>query len=301
MVLRRRFIFRGNAAAIGGRIVRPTDVVIDSGTASSLTVVGGRSKAHAGPTQFGPWVSFGAAATSAEGLFDDVSQQIDLTYGRVAEDALTMTTRVNTNVAMLRVGGSPKLTVKRVQASMTGKSPAGSGEPAIAVGSDTAIEGAAIDGFGLLITLSLPVFQTLDTVSKLLTAADDPQFVKKSGGHLFMKAPVGEPLALPAGRLLSTSGTIYATIVKSIKWAAAPYPGATIDQHVVTLPGLGKIFFGELLISDVSRRLTMVRLELGSAIARAGAPGVRSRGEVSHEIGGTVACAEVETNGSWST
>lgn len=283
MLLRRRFIFRGNAAAIGGRIVRPTDVVIDSSTASSLTVAGGRSKAQAGATSFGQWIGFGGATTAAEGLFDDVAQQIELTYGRVAEDSLTMTTRVSANVATLRVGDKPKLTVKRLHASLTGKSPAGSGEPAISVNSETAIEGAAIDGFGLVVTLGTTVFQTFDTLSKLLAAADDPQFVKKSGGQLFMKRSVGGAAAPPTGRLLSTSGTTYATIVKSIKWAGTPYPGATIDQHVVTVPELGKIFFGELLITGMSRRLTMVRLELGSP------------------IGGAVASAEVETNGSWST
>jgi hypothetical protein len=283
MLLRRRFIFRGNAAAIGGRIVRPTDVVIDSSTASSLTVAGGRSRAQAGATSFGQWIGFGGATTSAEGLFDDVAQQIELTYGRVAEDSLTMTTRVSANVGSLRVGDKPKLTVKRLHASLTGKSPAGSGEPAIGVNSETAIEGVAIDGFGLVVTLGTTVFQTFDTLSKLLAAADDPQFVKKSGGQLFMKRSVGGAAAPPTGRLLSTSGTTYATIVKSIKWAGTPYPGATIDQHVVTVPELGKIFFGELLITDMSRRLTMVRLELGSP------------------IGGAVASAEVETNGSWST
>jgi hypothetical protein len=39
MEIRRRFIFRGNAAAIGGRIVRPTDLILDSIATSSLTVI----------------------------------------------------------------------------------------------------------------------------------------------------------------------------------------------------------------------------------------------------------------------
>jgi hypothetical protein len=96
--------------------------------------------------------------------------------------------------------------------------------------------------------------------------------------------PAGRGKAAPSPpRLLQTYGTTYATIVRSIKWAGDPYPGATIEQHVVTVPDFGKIFFGEILITDQSRRLTMVRLELGSP------------------IGGVVACGEVETNGSWST
>ena len=79
MELRRRFVFRGNAAAIGGRIVRPTDLILDSIATSSLTVVGGRSRERAGPAKFGDWISFGEANTFAEGLFDDVQRQIDFT------------------------------------------------------------------------------------------------------------------------------------------------------------------------------------------------------------------------------
>ena len=55
-------------------------------------MAGGRSKSQATATRFGQWVSIAGAATSAEGLFDDVKQQIELSFGRVAEDALTMTT-----------------------------------------------------------------------------------------------------------------------------------------------------------------------------------------------------------------
>src|SRR5215204_48971 len=177
MELRRRFIFRGNAAAIGGRIVRPTDVVIDSRTASSLTVAGGRSRSAAGATRFGEFVSFAKAATLAQGLVDDVKQQIEFSFGRVSEDSLTMTTTVRADVAALSIGDKPKLTVKHLRASLSSKSPAASGEPAIAVGSDSVIEGAAIDTFPLIITLATPVFQSLNTRSKLLTAADDPAFV----------------------------------------------------------------------------------------------------------------------------
>ena len=202
----------------------------------------------------------------------------------MAEDTLTTSTRVSADVTALSVGDKPKLTIKRLRASLNAKSPAASGEPPIAVGNDTAIDGAAIDGFGLIVTLATTLFQRYDTLSKLLTAADDPQFVRRSGGHLFMKSAGRGRRPLHRRPACSRrDGTTYATIVTSIKWADKPYPGATIDQHVVTVPDFGKIFFGELLITDQSRRLTMLRLELGSP------------------IGGFVACAEVESNGSWST
>src|SRR5262249_46320126 len=106
--------------------------------------------------------------------------------------------------------------------------------------------------------------------------------VKDSGDQLFMTQTAPGAAAPPPARLRYCNGVVQATVVKSIKWAGDPIPNAKIDQHSVYVPDFGKIFFGELLISDFSRRFTLLRLELGS------------------ELGGAVACAEVETNGAWS-
>ena len=81
--------------------------------------------------------------------------------------------------------------------------------------------------------------------------------------------------------LVQSDGTIYASVVREIRWKGRPYPGATIDHHIVTVPNFGKIFFGEILIGAISRRLTMLRLSLGSP------------------VGGSLAFDEVETNGGW--
>ena len=51
---------------------------------------------------------------------------------------------------------------------------------------------------------------------------------------------------------------------------------------MVVLPTFGRVFFGELLISEFSRRLTMVRMALGS------------------DAGGSASAGDVETNGGWS-
>jgi hypothetical protein len=283
MEIRRRFIFRGNAAAIGGRIVRPTDLILDTIATSSLTVVGGRSRERAGPAKFGDWISFSGANTFAEGLFDDVQRQIDFTNGRVAEEYLTTTTRVSADVVDLVVGNRPRLTIKRLHASLTSKSPTGSGEPPIVVGADSIIEGVAVDGRGLNIELNLPLFQRLDTLSKVMTACDDPAFVRDSGDHFFMTQGAPSVAAPPPPRLRYCNDVVHATVVKSIKWIGDPIANARIDQHSVYVPDFGRIFFGELLISSLSRRFTALRLELGS------------------ELGGAVASAEVETNGIWST
>jgi hypothetical protein len=50
----------------------------------------------------------------------------------------------------------------------------------------------------------------------------------------------------------------------------------------VKIPNFGRVHFGELILRAGSRRLTMIRLELGSPTAGDGGVG------------------EVDTNGSWS-
>jgi|SRR5215471_1057653 len=280
---RRRFIFRGNAAAIGGRIVRPTDVVLESHVSSSLTVAGGRSTASGTKINFDPYVFVDSAATSAEGQYDDLDQHIALTHRQVTADALTTSTRVWAEVHGLRAGLKPVLTVKALRGSLTAKSPVTSGEPSIGVDDSSTIQGVEIGGCPLNVKVSPAVYQRYDTYSKLMTAIDDPGAMKTLAPFLLTQSALHGAPVPDKGRLLRSDSTIYATVVESVQWADPKrvFPGATITDHTVRVPGFGKILFGELLITSLYRRLTMLRLELGSP------------------EGGDAAFAEVETNGIW--
>ncbi len=281
MEITRRFLFRGNAAAFNGRLVRPTDIVLENSCASSLPVVGGRSVSRVGPHKFGDEISFESASTLAEGLFDDAKQYQKLTYGHVREETLTTTTRVSAEVHGLVVGIKPKLTAARIVAAMQSTSPRGSGETPVGVGQETTIEGMAIDGRKLIVELNTEIFRRYNTRSKLLAAADEPQFVDEHGDHLHMQAEVTGSVIPPGGRIIG-GDYLHATIVRRVRWDGEPYPDSRIDHNLVIIPNLGRIYLGELQISAKSKRLTMVRLELGSP------------------AGGSVACAGVEDDGGWS-
>jgi hypothetical protein len=281
MELGRRFVFRGNAAAFGGRIVRPEDIVLEMPGASALPVTGGRSISKIGRTQFKEFVSFDSASTFAEGLFDDRQGAIALSNHLLQEDALTTSTRVQAEIRKLVVGSKQRLTVERLAAELRAKSPAGSGEPRITLG-DVMVEGVAIDGFKLRVEIERGVFQRYDTHAKLLTAADDEDFVRRHGKHLFMTTDFEGRPAPPAGRLVPGCETIYATIVRTIEWDGPADPAAQIDHHSVVVKDFGRIFFGEILITSSSRRLTLMRLELGS------------------DDGGSAGGPDVDINGSWS-
>lgn len=282
MELKRRFVFRGNAAAFGGRIVRPQDVILEATGASALTVVGGRSTWSTKEVKFGDFVRLRSASTFAEGLFDDTKQAIALSHGKVLEETLTTTTVVRAEVRELSVGSEPQLKIRSIRGSLTASSPAASYEPAIKLHNDTAVDGVSIDGYKLDVEIERAVFQRYDTRAKLLTAADDPKFVKEHGHFLYMNLPTATGQPASRGRLVRESGNILGTIVKRITWAGKPFPGAVIDENSVIVPDFGTIYFGEILINASARRLTMVRLQLGSP------------------TGGSGVFVEVDTNGSWS-
>lgn len=276
MDLKRRFIFKGNAAAFGGRIVRPSDIVLEARGASALTVVGGRSVWSDKDLRFGDSVRIKSASTFAEGVFDDTKKLIELTHHKVAEGTLTTTTVVKAGVKGVVVGGGPQLKVKSIQASISSKSPSASDEPPIRLDNETTFEGVSVDGHDLEIEIAHDVFQRFDTRAKLLAAVDDPKFVKNFGHHFYLHGQTERR------RLIREGGYITGTIVKRISWKGTPMPGARIDENSVIVPDFGTIFLGEILITSSARRLSMMRLQLGSP------------------EGGSGVFVEVDTNGSWS-
>jgi hypothetical protein len=47
-------------------------------------------------------------------------------------------------------------------------------------------------------------------------------------------------------------------------------PGVKRVGHCFSVPGFGKVFLGEVVIRHAERTLTMVRLEIGSAVSGKG-------------------------------
>jgi hypothetical protein len=279
MELTKRFLFRGNASALSGQIFRPKTVIIDMEGASSLGVSGGRSQAQIKGRAFDEVIRFGSAMTLAEGLFDDEKLARAVTNHKAEPQELNATTNVVAELRELSVGRQIVFNAKRIRAALVSRSPRGSGEPSIAPAKGVVIQGVDVGGFGLDIALNAGLFQKLDTRSKVAAAADDPKMMSKFGAHFVPDATV-KGQARRAG-LIVRNGIIYTTIVEKITWTGKPYPGATIDGHVVTVPDFGRILFGELLIGGSERRLTMVRFELGS------------------EWGGFADGGGVDTNGSF--
>ncbi len=266
MDLTRRFVFRGNASAIAGQIFRPKIIIVDvKGGASSLGVSGGRSQSQITGNAFGDIIKFGSAFTLAEGLFDDQKHATAVTDHKGRQSELTSTTTVTADTRDVAVGVKPIVAIKRVRGTLVSRAPAGSGEPSISPARDTTIQGVTVGGHGLVVDLNVSFFQKYDTRSKVLAAADDPKVAEKNRIQLVAGASI-EGVRPSRSAIVQRSGVLYTTIVRELRWEGKPYPGAKVDGHSLTVPDFGTVFFGELLVANSERRLTMVRFELGSPV-----------------------------------
>jgi hypothetical protein len=283
MELTRRFVFHGHATALSGHIFRtPAGSMhrfIDGGCASSLSVVGGRSHGEAKDFRFDDFLSFGTAITDAQGLFDDPKLATELTHGRGREEDLTTTTTVTVQLTDFKIGQKPTLSVELVRTALISRSPRADGEPSIQV-LDSALSGISIDGRKLVVTLDENLFRQYDTQSKLVAAMAHQEFVDAHVTQLFLRTPIAGTQAPARPRLVTGRETIHGTLVKNIHWADDAFPGAEIDHHSLFIPNIGRVFFAEVIVTRGSRRLMMMRFQLGSdSGGSAGAGCVGSNGD----------------------
>jgi hypothetical protein len=277
-----RFKFHGHAAALSGRIVRVGEgakakfiknAFIDL-PAAALPSAGGRSTAKLSSKHFTDktvrsFVRFQDATVSSEGVFEDARGHFEVTQGKRAANTLTPMTKVSAEIRGLDIGlkGYVRMTIKRVRGGFTSKKVIEAGETAIQLTKETGFDGNSVTfvdekgkPYVLTVGIAKEVFDTRDTFSAI-TAAPDAALAR------------------------SDDGAAHGTVVKPLRWKGREFPGSAIDPkqtHAVSIPGFGRVFFGEIALAPQSRRLTMVRVDLGSP------------------IGGDCACADVMDNGSVS-
>jgi hypothetical protein len=268
----RRYIFHGQASGVSAHIRRPENQLLPVQGCSSLPVTGGLSESKIDTRkELGKWVSFESVATSAHGDYVDAAEGIGTTLGRVAFDAAHTETRVKAEVHGLVILG--RVHIGHAAVGLISRSAVGKEQPKIRLEGNI-LDGVRIDDSKLVFTLAEGFYQECDTKDKLAqrhAAGLAPQ-------HATLLIPL-DPNA-PSAAFPDGDGIVKGTIVQHIRWDGPPHPTATIHGHVVRVPDFGRIYFGELFITCDSRRLTMVRFQLGSS------------------DGGEVTAAEGETNGT---
>jgi hypothetical protein len=297
MEMTSRYAFYGYAAAIGGRIYRPEPGFdLDPGCASALTPSGGLSQARLEGRRFGTEeavISFDAAETFANGEFTDRQKAIALTNRELSECDLQTRTTARAEVKGIHVQfrGFPRLSIGRLVAGIQSWSPDSSREPSMQVSDEIVIEDVFIDDFALRVNLNKRLFQEHDTHDKLMAACADGRYVQEQGASLRAAEFAAEE------EITDNSGVTrrrrcpppprarhykYTTVVHELTWAGAEPSYARIEGHTVVVRDFGRIFFGEFLVGAAARRLTMLRLELGSP------------------MGGAASSGGVGSNGGWA-
>ena len=141
---------------------------------------------------------------------------------------------------------------------LNSRSADGTGQPSIQP-DGCRLDGVRIGDSRLKITLAEDFYREYDTLDKLAQ--------KYAAGLEPEQAAMFLPASSKATKVTGfpiAHGKVKCTLVQKIEWDGEPYPTATIDGHVVHVPNFGRIYFGEMFITADSRRLTMVRFQLGS-------------------------------------
>jgi hypothetical protein len=245
----RRYVFRGNASAFSGLLYRPE--YIPMGVAGScLSVAGGVSQSSTGAVDYGGgFITIGSASTTAEGRIDNLERARAWTDARrkIREDSLPTTTRAGAELKAFAIRRNRKFEIALATITLEGHSPRVGSEPGITV-VNPALDGMAVDGVAITVEFNTAFFQRHDTKSKIL-----------QGAAAYRKAAPRMPPLFERNRV------VYGTIVRDMRWTnGQPPPGARIEGNSIVVDDLGTFYIGEILITEVSRRLTLFRAELGS-------------------------------------
>jgi len=280
----RRFVFRGSAIAFGGQIYRPEGVVLVTHGSSALSVVGGRSTNSVEGADFRQLVTIGSASADVEGAFDDQEKARAMSEHKVREDTLATHTIARATVEGITVGREKRVRIGHVSARMRAESAPGRHQPRFKFPKervrsrgdqeiDLHIADMVVDGKPVEVIFDAQRFSDdLSTFQKIKSRARSKPFMEQHGVLL---DSIGESTRLGRGQV------VLVKVFRKFVWPEGMPPRVKEVDNSLVIDDFGTIYFGEMFVTDVDRRLTLVRMKLGSP------------------EGGDIDFAEVQTNGSW--
>jgi hypothetical protein len=259
-----RFIYRGNAMPLGGQISnvggKPVSLLIPGPPTAALTVSGGFNRATGAGSRFENVFSWGAT-------FAEVT-------GAVREDGHPVTTVTASVADVIAVNRPIQFEADLLKITLVSDHPR-VGQPAIA---PTEVvfggrKGMFLDGKPVRVEWDndLGKYPTFTAFEEQYRGSD--KFFRKYRER--MRRPRAKA-GVWGERLPRIGGYVSTSIVRRIYWNEKK-----IEGHVLALEGFGRIYFGEVLMNENNRRLTMLRFAMGS------------------DVGAQASCAEADPNGSW--
>jgi hypothetical protein len=248
----RVFLYRGFSVGVGGTLTRPFPQVIDGQASVALPIVGGYTSARVENYRLRELLSFKEARTYTTG-----SQSPDGAYNTVVSSTIE-------GLNILDI-----VTCDAVVGRISSRHEPDADEPAIVATGSTfhnlKIGGQPID-------VELDTFTELDTYTKFRTRFEKDRAFQQTAQERFMwtaspdrfppqfatRVPLPNRKGWPESR-----GMVPCSLVKDLTYNA---PSLIRYGHVLCVPQVGYIVLGEFMFMQYARRLTMMRLELGSPV-----------------------------------
>ena len=241
-----RFVFRGSAIPIGGRVLRVgedrTPYNLQSPPASALSVAGGHCD-----------------ATSCGSVFRNIfswGQTVAQSQGDAKPDGSHVTT-VTSSIQDVQAVNSPNVFIAGLlKLTLVSTYPAQGQQPSIVP--QVQFEGMTLNGKSITLGTDIDDFCRMPTLQSFDDAFQKDKSVWSKYRNRFLSRTTAPPeFHQPIPRV--SNGYVVCSFVNSITWGKTTIPGNFLE-----LTGFGKIYFGEVLINEYSRRFTMVRLSMGS-------------------------------------
>ncbi len=275
----RRFLYHAHGSAIGGSITQPFKADIASSSATSLPVIGGFACAKDEAYQLKDVISFQSARTYVSGIQTD-----DGAYNSVV-------TCVVEGLNILHM-----ITADAVIGRMSSNHKDGEQPEIIPLGSS--FENLKIAGQPLQVDLNHDLFTQYPTHSALLNHYESGSKGNEDAAKS-TNAPKARyhwglssekiPPALAKGMLMEpgagwnkSNGVLHTSLVKQVRPVGLGNSAEELPYaYAIHIPHVGSLYLAELFSSADTKRLTMLRVELGSPFK------------------GVIAAAVPITNGNW--
>ena len=241
------FAYHACASAFSGHFTRPFVETIDVQAPSALPVTGGHGSSCVEDFRFHKFISFQRGYTHVSGGFQDSDCSNN-----------TLVTSVLEKLNMMDI-----LTADRIVCRLYSKHAQDAAEGHITM-HGSLFENLAICGHPVKLDLDFALFEDIQTYEQAQTAYKSNDQFKKIASD-----------PLQSGHVLSEqkcNGAFLCSLVKD-GGIHIKAPGVKPSGHSLYVPGFGKVYFAEVMISHGTRTLTMLRFELGSTTGGGGSGG----------------------------